>query len=99
MKKNYDSHHRMQILKPLQTGDRVWTTDYKTEGKVAGESAYLRSYVVDSDQGGKYRRNRWDLVHLPSVVNRNRIRKETTNSHPSQKAPTAKKRLPEIGKQ
>ncbi len=63
-KQNFDKHHRAEELKPLAKGDKVWISDTKSWGTVQKES-HTRSYIVISDSGGTYQRNRRHLVQLP----------------------------------
>ena len=67
---NFDQRHKATNLKPLQKGDRVWLSDRKTKGTVVNSCA-PRSYIIQTDDQGTYRRNRKMLLPLPST-------KETT---------------------
>ena len=62
-KNNFDQHHRAKELQPLAKGDKVWIPDNKSWGTVQ-EETQTRSYVVASDSGGTYQRNRSHLVQL-----------------------------------
>ena len=67
-KEDYDSGRKrilikdiVQELKPPARGDKVWISDTKTWGTVQ-EERQTRSYIVISDSGGTYQRNRRHLV-------------------------------------
>ena len=63
-KENFDTHHGIRELSPLQPGETVWMTDRNCEVRVSEEVA-TRSYEVTS-QEGIFRRNRRDLYILPN---------------------------------
>jgi transposase InsO family protein len=63
-KTDFDSRHGARELPPLQPGDRVWIPARQTEGEVQREVA-PQSYEVEQDEGS-LRRNRRDLIRLPS---------------------------------
>lgn len=67
-KRNFDQRHQATDLKPLQKVERVWIPDRKSEGTVTviGNCA-PRSYIVETDHQGTYRRNRKMLLPLLSV--------------------------------
>ena len=71
MKQNHDCHHRATTLKPLQIGERVRITDNQSEGSIVQgpDTTHPRSYIVQTDGGGQYRRNRRSLVPIPREVN------------------------------
>ena len=63
-KRNYDQHHRTRDLPPLESGETVWIPDRESEGTVR-EEVSPRSHIVETADGS-YRRNRRQLVRLPS---------------------------------
>jgi hypothetical protein len=63
-KTDFDSRHGARELPPLQPGDLVWMPARQTEGEVQREVA-PQSYEVEQDEGS-IRRNRRDLIRLPS---------------------------------
>ena len=63
---NFNQRHKATNLKPLQKGDKVWLTDRKEKGTVLGKSA-TRSYIVQTEDQGTYRRNRKMIIPMPSV--------------------------------
>ena len=65
MKRNFDKRHRAKDLQPLHPGDVVWIPESASGGTVTGE-ANTRSYTVRT-QEGMYRRNRRDLVRMPTT--------------------------------
>ena len=64
--KHFNRRHKATNLKPLRKGDNVWLPDRKCKGIVIQNYA-PRSYVVQTDEQGTYRRNRKMLLPLPSV--------------------------------
>ena len=62
-KKDFDSHHGVSQLPPLQPGDHVWIPGRESEAEVQGEVAPQSYQVVAGD--GPFCRNRRDLIHLP----------------------------------
>ena len=63
-KGNFDERHRVHELPTLLPGDNVWLSDRREEGRVE-EQVGTRSYEVESN-GTLYRRNRRDLISVPS---------------------------------
>jgi len=63
-KRNFDSHHGARTLPPLQPGDQVWLPGRESEAEVGREVA-PQSYEVGNEDG-VFRRNRQDLIRLPS---------------------------------
>ena len=59
-KRKFDSHHGARELSPLQSGDRVWVLERKSEAEVQEEVA-LHSFMVNSEDG-TFRRNRQHLI-------------------------------------
>ena len=64
--KHFNRRHKATNLKPLRKGDNVWLPDRKCKGIVIQNYA-PRSYVVQTEEQGTYRRNRKMLLPLPSV--------------------------------
>ena len=64
-KRDFDSHHGVRQLPPLQPGDHVWIPERESEAEVQGEVAPQSYQVVAGD--GTFRTNRHDLIHLPSA--------------------------------
>ena len=64
-KRDFDSHHGVRQLPPLQPGDHVWIPERESEAEVQGEVAPQSYQVVAGD--GTFRRNRRDLIRLPST--------------------------------
>ena len=60
-----NASHKITNLKPLQKGDKVWLTDRKAKGIVLEKSA-TRSYIVQTDDQGTYRRNHEMIIPMPS---------------------------------
>ena len=61
---NYNQHHGVRELAPLNPGQSVWMPDRGEEAQVMQE-ADTRSYEVETSDG-IYRRNRRALVDIPS---------------------------------
>ena len=59
-KQNFDYHHGVRSLPPLEPGDSVWLPDKQVEGEVQGEVT-PHSYQVESSDGS-YRQN---IIRLP----------------------------------
>ena len=78
-KASYDHRHRARPLTPLQTGDKVFVTDMKTQATISRPlSETPRSYILRTPNDNLVRRNRCDIRPLSSpapVV--------TQPSHPS----------------
>ena len=64
-KKNHDQHKGARELPELQPGTTVWIPSRKQQATVEEEVA-PRSFQVTTDDGASYRRNRRDLIELPS---------------------------------
>lgn len=64
-KSNFDRRHRARDLSPTLPGDVVWLPDRGEQGTVVGAQASPRSYQVVTPSGS-YRRNRRDIIPLPS---------------------------------
>ena len=62
---NFNQRHKATNLKPLQKGDKVWLSDRKAKGIVL-EKSTTRSYIVQTDDQGTFRRNRKMIIPLPS---------------------------------
>ena len=77
-KSDHDSHHGVQPLPPLNSGEEVWIPDRQEEASVAQEVG-PESYEVTTPEGS-YRRNRRDLIRLPDSPSRI----ETTAQSPAQ---------------
>ena len=78
-KQDFDSRRGARELSPLRPGDSVWVPDRGAEAEVREEVA-PRSYEVESEDGS-FRRNRQDIVRLPSGANeRHGLEKETEAS-------------------
>ena len=73
-KRNFDTRHKARSLSSLKPGDIVWLPEYETTVKVRDEVA-PRSYIVDTTEGGRYRRNRRHIVPIPE----NKITEKETN--------------------
>ena len=63
---NFNHHHGVRELTPLQPGDGVWITDRETTGQVQ-EEVGPRSVTVQTPDG-VFRRNRRHLVQLSEPV-------------------------------
>ena len=61
---NFNKHHNARQLRPLQTGEQVYIPDNSSNGTVIDEPS-PRSYNVQTS-GGIYRRNRRQLLPLPT---------------------------------
>nr|XP_033936287.1 uncharacterized protein K02A2.6-like [Pseudochaenichthys georgianus] len=66
----YNKRHGVRELTPLQRGDHVLTRldnqkTWSTPEVVAGESVTQRSYLIETEQGALYRRNRRHLQAVP----------------------------------
>ena len=66
-KRNHDTHRGARQLPLLESGDQVWVPQRQREGEVQSEVA-PQSYTVEIE-GDTIRRNRRDLVRLPSPAN------------------------------
>ena len=64
-KKNHDQRKGAKVLPSIEPGSLVWMTDRKEQATVQQEVA-PRSIEVLSENGATYRRNRRDLIPLPS---------------------------------
>uniref|UniRef100_A0A1X7VWU4 Uncharacterized protein n=1 Tax=Amphimedon queenslandica TaxID=400682 RepID=A0A1X7VWU4_AMPQE len=62
---NYDHHHGSRELPDLEQGDMVWISNIQEQAQVQKKVA-PRSYEVETDNNVVYRRNRRDLVTMPS---------------------------------
>ena len=58
MKLNFDKHHAAKALPPLEEGEEVWIPDRKESGTVSNQGPHSRSYIINTPEGGQYRRNR-----------------------------------------
>jgi len=65
-RENYKKCHHTVISKPLRRGDSVWIPETGTVIKQKGS----RSYLVRTDDGSVYQRNRKHLNWLPKRVDR-----------------------------
>ena len=63
----YNQRHRSRLLRPLQEGDKVWTTDCKSYGLVVRQTGHPRSYLVQTSRG-RLRHNRRHLVLLQGTI-------------------------------
>ena len=63
-KRNFDNHHGARNLDPLSTGQLVWVPDARVEARIE-EQVAPRSYTFNTP-GGQTRRNRRDLIPLPT---------------------------------
>ena len=61
---NYNKHHRATKLTTLKQGDRVWLPHMAKKGTVIKQQG-VQSYLIKTDDGGMYRRNRKHLNWLP----------------------------------
>lgn len=66
----FNRRHGVKQLTPLQQGDHVLTRldnqkTWTTPAVVAGESTTQRSYIIETEQGALYRRNRRHLQAVP----------------------------------
>lgn len=64
----FDRRHRTLNLSDLVVGDYVWVTDLRVYGKIIKVLDEPRSYLVQSNNSGIYRRNRWHLIPAPYYV-------------------------------
>lgn len=77
-KRNYDHRHGSRELPDLEPGDKVWISNRQEQAQVQNQVA-PRSYEVETDNNGVYRRNRRDLVTMPSSQNNETME---TNTEP-----------------
>ena len=68
-KENFDQHHGVRALPQLTRGETVWVADRASEG-IVDEEVAPHSYDVTTGDG-TYRRNRRDLITLPSSPDQN----------------------------
>ena len=61
----YNQRHRTRTLPPLQPGQQVWIRPARTTGTVVGPATTPRSYEVETQDGGRLRRNRSHLREVP----------------------------------
>ena len=61
----YNQRHRTRTLPPLQPGQQVWIRPARTTGTVVGPATTPRSYEVETQEGGRLRRNRSHLREVP----------------------------------
>ena len=66
-KANCDSHHGALFFSPLSPGESVWIADHQTKASVDREVGPQLLEVTSAD--GTYRRNRRDLILLPTSNN------------------------------
>ena len=64
-KKNFDTHHGVRHLPTVEPGVRVWIPAREVEATVDSEVA-PRSLQVTTDEGSELRRNRRDMITLPT---------------------------------
>ena len=76
-KQNYNKHHKVIKLPPLQEGNRVWLPQMGKKGTVMKQQG-IRSYLIKTDDGGMYRRNRKHINKLPPETEKQREDKEET---------------------
>ena len=65
-KQTYNKRHRVTKLTPLKKGNRVWLPQMGKKGTVIKQQG-IRSYLIKTDDGGMYRRNRKHLNTLPET--------------------------------
>lgn len=64
-KHTFNQRHRTRTLPPLQPGQQVWIRPTRTTGTVVGPATTPRSYEVETQDGGRLRRNRSHLREVP----------------------------------
>ena len=80
---HHDSAHRAKPLPPLKPGDDVWIPDQGVEAKVR-DRLTERSYHIEGESGQMLRRNRHDIVHLPSSSDKSAVNSDKSDeSSPS----------------
>ena len=79
---NFNHRHKAKVLEPLLPGETVWIPDRNTTGTVTKETA-VRSYEVQTE-GGRYRRNRQQIISLPTQPNSTSA--DTTNANTGSKS-------------
>ena len=94
-KENFDSHHGVRDLPPLSEGTTVWIRDRESEGSVREEVA-PRSYEVITTEG-VYRRNRRDLIEMPSSTASDEQSPTANNTEPQ--TTTCSRRSNRVSKQ
>ena len=85
-KHNFDKHHGTRPLPAVQPGTKVWIPARQMEGTVHEEVA-PRSLTVTTEEGSELRRNRRDLIQLPT---------ETPTQHEQEQPPTNSPQKEEI---
>ena len=85
-KHNFDKHHGTRPLPAVQPGTKVWIPAKQMEGTVHEEVA-PRSLTVTTEEGSELRRNRRDLIQLPT---------ETPTQHEQEQPPTNSPQKEEI---
>ena len=63
-RRNFNDHHRLKDLQPLERGEKVWIRDNEKQAVVT-DALPNKSYLVETPQGA-YRRNRRDLIAVPN---------------------------------
>ena len=76
-RQTFNKRHCVVISKPLKKGDNVWLPEMEKRGTVIKQKR-IRSYLVQTDDGGVYQRNRKHLNWLPMNVD-----KELPSSQPN----------------
>ncbi|PFX11487.1 Uncharacterized protein K02A2.6, partial [Stylophora pistillata] len=61
-KSNHDRRYKAKDLPEFQSGEKVWIRDQDRMGRVLAASSSPRSYIVETDKGTQFRRNRAALV-------------------------------------
>jgi len=77
-KRNFDSRHKATDLKHLKKGDAVWLPDRNEQGTIVKPQG-TRSYIVESESQGTYRRNRKIILPMPSQ-NKSKANTPKTNN-------------------
>nr|CAI5852327.1 unnamed protein product [Callosobruchus analis] len=66
--KRFNHRHRTRPLSDLNIGDYVWVTDLRVYAKIIDILEEPRSFLIESNSGCTYRRNRWHLIPAPYYV-------------------------------
>ncbi|XP_050497795.1 uncharacterized protein LOC126878968 [Diabrotica virgifera virgifera] len=65
---NYNRRHNSKEMSDLKISDTVWITDLRKYGVVSEVCSEPRAYIVKTNDGTVYRRNRWFLIAAPYYV-------------------------------
>lgn len=93
---DFDRRHRARSLSPLEDGTRVWVRPERVKATVLSPAQRPRSYVVETDEGAIWQRNRRNLVPFRTGSEDPTAREEAQGLAPFQEpaAPAASPRQP-----